>query len=73
MRVRYDEEADLLEISIGEPTQCYADEVEPGVFIRKDEETDEVKSVGILGFRQRSKNIQDIELMLPLKLSMSAS
>lgn len=50
MRVYYDEKGDFLEISIGMPTRCYAIEVEQGVFLRKDEKTEEVKSTGILGF-----------------------
>ena len=73
MRVHYDEEGDFLEISIDEPTKCYAEEVQPGVFIRKAEINDEVKSIAILGFKQRAKELQDIELMLPVELSMSIS
>lgn len=72
MRVYYDEEGDFLEISIGKPAQCYATEVEPGVFIRKDEKTEEVKSVGILGFKKRSKQLKDIEVQLPVKVTFSA-
>ena len=56
MKINYDEEGDFLEISIGKPTTCYADEIEPGVFLRKDEETDEIKSISILGFKKRSKD-----------------
>ena len=73
MRVHYDEEGDLLEISIGKPVKCYAEEVQPGIFIRKSELNDEVRSIGILGFKQRGKTIQDIELELPLKFSMAVS
>ena len=73
MRVHYDGEGDFLEISIGEPTQCYAEEIGPGVFLRKDEKTGEVKSIGILGFKQRSKDTQDIEVKLPVRLSMTLS
>ncbi len=72
MRVYYDEEGDFLEISIGKPTECYATEVETGVFIRKDEKTEEVKSVGILGFKKRSKQLKDIEVRLPVKVTFSA-
>ncbi|MEK6837498.1 MAG: DUF2283 domain-containing protein [Nanoarchaeota archaeon] len=72
MRVYYDEEGDFLEISIGKPTECYATEVEPGVFIRKDEKTEEVKSVGILGFKKRSKQLKDIELRLPVGVTFTA-
>ena len=67
-RLHYDEEADFLEIFIGEPSNCYAEEVEPGVFIRKDEKTEEVKSIGILSFKKRSKGLKDIEISLPLKM-----
>ena len=71
MRVHYDKEGDLLEISIGDPKNCYADEVEPGVFVRKDEKTDEIKSIGILSFKKRSKNFKDINLSLPIKLTIN--
>ena len=67
MRVHYDEEGDFLEISIGKPVKCYAEEVQPGVFVRKAELNDEVKSIAILGFKERSKELQDVELMLPVK------
>ena len=73
MRVHYDEEGDFLEISIDKPTKCYAEEIQPGIFIRKSEINDEVKSIAILGFKQKSKELQDIELMLPVELSMDVS
>ena len=72
LRVHYDEEGDFLEIAIGTPTACYAEEVEPGVFIRIDEKTKEVKSIGVLGFKKRSKTPQDITLKLPIELNFSA-
>jgi len=72
LRVHYDEEGDFLEISVGVPTACYATEVEPGVFVRKDETTDEVKSIGILSFKKRAKQLQDIELLLPVEISLSS-
>ena len=71
MRVYYDEESDFLEISVGKPTNCYAEEVEPGVFIRMDEKTKEVKSVGIFVFKKRSKDLKDIKLQLPVEVNLS--
>lgn len=73
MRVHYDEEGDFLEIFVGKPSLCYAEEIEPGIFIRKDEKTNEVKSVGILSFKQRSKTnkIKDFDLTLPVTLNMA--
>lgn len=72
MRVYYDEEGDFLEISVGEPTKCYASEVQPGVFLRKDEQSGEVKSIGIMGFKKRTQNLKDIELYLPVEVNLSA-
>lgn len=71
MRVYYDEEGDFLEISLGKPTKCYVAEVEPGVFLRKDEHTDKVKSVGILAFKKRSRQMKDIEVRLPVDITFS--
>ena len=71
MRVYYDEEGDFLEISVGKPAKCYASEVKPGVFLRIDEKSEEVKSVGILGFKKRSKDLQDIELDIPVEINFS--
>jgi len=71
MRVYYDEEGDFLEISIGKPAKSYAEEVKPGVFIRFDEKTKEVKSVGIFSFKKRAKELKDIKLNLPIEVSFS--
>lgn len=71
MEVYYDEEGDFLEIAIGETTKCYSEEVEPGVFLRIDEKTKEVKSVGILSFKKRSKDLKDIKLNLPIEVNFS--
>ena len=72
MRVHYDEDSDLLEIAIGEPTICYAEEIQPGVFLRIDEKTKEVKSIGILSFKKRTKSPEDIKVDLPIELGFSA-
>ena len=71
MRGYYDEEGDFLEIAAGSPSECYATEVEPGVFLRRDEKTDEVKSIGILGFKKRSKDVKGIDLVLPVGIQLT--
>ena len=71
LRVYYDEDGDFLEISAGKPARCYATELEPGVFLRKDEKTEEVKSIGILGFKKRSKPLKEIKLDLPIRVTFS--
>ena len=72
MRVYYDEAGDFLEISAGTPIECYTIEIEPGVFLRKDERTDEVKSVGILSFKKRSREFKDLILTLPIEIQLGA-
>ncbi|MBS3088592.1 DUF2283 domain-containing protein [Candidatus Pacearchaeota archaeon] len=72
MRSYYDEEGDFLEISVGEPTECYAEEVEPGIFIRFDKKNNQVKSIGVLDFKQRARTLQEIILNLPLKIDFEA-
>ncbi|HIJ10788.1 TPA: DUF2283 domain-containing protein [Candidatus Woesearchaeota archaeon] len=57
MKFNYDKEGDFAEIMMGDPTPCYATELEPGIFIRKDEKTNEVKSISIIGFRKRFGDI----------------
>lgn len=72
MNIYYDEEGDFLEISIGKPTKCYSEEVQPGIFLRKDEKTKEVKSIGIISFKKRSKDMKDIKLDLPIEVNFSS-
>ncbi|MBA4542014.1 DUF2283 domain-containing protein [Thermoactinomyces daqus] len=50
--VRYDEEHDVLYIFFGSVAPGYEDEVYPGVFLRKSEETDEI--IGVIIFWPRA-------------------
>ena len=72
MNVYYDEEGDFLEISIGKPAKCYAEEVKPGIFLRIDEKTNDVRSIGIVSFKKRSKDMKDIKLDLPIEVNFSS-
>lgn len=73
--VHYDEEADLLEIYLGEPTKCLAEEIEPGIFIRRDINTNEIKSVEIFDFKKRAnilnETLKRINLSLPLSIGIN--
>ena len=73
--IYYDEPGDFLEIFFGEPAKCYTEESEPDIFIRKDQETDEVKSIGILSFKKRGAKILNgvllrINKKLPIQISI---
>jgi hypothetical protein len=52
--IYYDEEGDFLELILGEPPSSEGtDEVESGVFVTKNLDTDEIYSIGILGFKKK--------------------
>jgi len=72
--IHYDKDSDFLEIFFGEPTSCLTEEIEPDVFIRKDEKTKEIKSVGIFSFKKRpnilKKILEKINLTIPLNISI---
>ena len=73
--IYYDKEADFLEVFFGEPTPSYTEEPEEGVFIRKDENTNELKSIGILAFGKRAyllkKLLQGLNKKLPNEINIS--
>ena len=73
--IYYDEMGDFLEIFFSEPTKCYTEEPEQGIFIRKDQNTNEIKSIGILSFKKRGAQIltrilSQINKKLPLQISI---
>ena len=61
----------FLNCIFGESSKCYAEEIEPGVFVRKDQKTREIKSIEILAFKKRGEQIlkkilDKINMKLPL-------
>ncbi len=72
MKVYYDEDGDFLEIFAGEPAPATAEEIKPGIFIRKDNKTDEVKSIGIFNFKKRASKLHKVQVDLPLHFEITA-
>ncbi|MDO8460390.1 MAG: DUF2283 domain-containing protein [Nanoarchaeota archaeon] len=73
--IYYDEEGDFLEVTFGEPIQEeYSNEIEPGVFVTKDEETEEVKGISILSFKKRvqilKRLLNQMDIHLPIEISL---
>lgn len=59
--IYYDEEGDFLELILGEPPNSEGtEEIESGIFITKNLETDEIYSVGILSFKKRCHLLNSI-------------
>jgi len=50
----YDEEADVLYISVGEPRPAVGTDIGEGIIVRYDEKKKEVVGLTILGFRVRT-------------------
>ncbi len=71
--IYYDEEGDFLEITFGEPSKSdYAEEIEPGIFITKDEENNEIKGVSVLSFKKRpgilNSILERVHVALPIEI-----
>lgn len=72
MNIYYDEEGDYLEIYIENSSPAYGEEIGDDVTLFKKESTDEVVGIGILNFKRRTRNLQDITLQLPFEVNFSA-
>ena len=70
MQVHYDEEGDFLEISLGDASNCYFDNLGGGVFKITDKKTSKVKGIVIHNFKKRTKNLDEIKLSLPFLASI---
>ncbi len=76
--IYYDEEGDFLEISFGLPPETeYTEDIEADVFVTKDRETHEIKSIGILNFKVRAREavlkkvLKQLDISIPLDISVS--
>ncbi len=67
--IYYDGAGDFLEVIFGSPPENGGTEqIEPDVFVTKNTETNEVYSVGILGFKKKAYLLNKILLKLNKKL-----
>ena len=71
MSIYYDEEGDYLEIFIEGSSPTYGEEIGDDVTLFKKEGTDEVVGVGILNFKERTKDLEEIKLNLPFEINFS--
>ena len=64
LEIYYDIEADILEITIGEPSSCIFEEVDDDLFEARDEKTNELKGYKIFNFLKRG-SMNNIKIPLP--------
>ncbi|OGL42753.1 MAG: hypothetical protein A2W05_02645 [Candidatus Schekmanbacteria bacterium RBG_16_38_10] len=72
IRMAYDDEGDILDISIGAPEKAISKEVEDDFFLRVNPVSGEVVGFSILNFRKWFKNAKDIKT-LPIKAELAVS
>lgn len=75
LEIYYDIEDDVLEIQIGEPTECYFDEIEDDLFEGYDEDTGELKGYKIFNLTKRKGSdwLKKIKISLPADVKIETS
>jgi hypothetical protein len=68
MNIYYDDEGDYLEITMGDISNCYFDDMGEGIFQITDKSTKEVKGIAIFSFKKRTRDLDGVKLSLPFKL-----
>jgi len=74
--IYYDEDGDFLEVTFGLPPENEGTEqVESGIFVTKNTDTNEIYSIGILGFKKRCHILGEIlkrmDIDFPLTIGCS--
>lgn len=72
IKIAYDDEADVLDISLGEPEEAISREVEDDFFLRVNPVSGEVMGFSILNFRKWFKDAKDTKT-LPVKAELAFS
>ncbi len=70
MEIHYDEEADYLEIFVGEPREDYGEHISKDIVIFKYEDNDQLYGVGIFNFKKRAANLNDVLNKLPVSIKI---
>jgi len=63
LRMAYDKEGDILDLSLGEPKEAISKEIEDDLFIRVDPETNEIVGISILNFEKWFKDVNDFRTL----------
>ena len=72
LEVYYDDEADILEIFLGEPTTCYFNEIDDDLFEGKEEGTDKLIGFKIFNFKKRG-GMKNVKISLPANINIEAA
>jgi len=72
LEIFYDSEADILEIFLDEPTECYFNEIDDDLFEGREEGTDKLIGFKIFNFRKRG-GMKNIRIPLPANIKIEAA
>ncbi len=70
MEMHYDEEADYLEIFVGEPRADYGEHTSQDIVLFKYEDNDQLYGVGIFNFKKRASDLKDVLSKLPVSIKI---
>lgn len=75
--VYYDEEADFLEVSFENPANSgTTEEIQEGVFVTRDANTNRISNIGILSFKKRAellkKILSSLNKTMPIEIVLSS-
>lgn len=70
LRIYYDEEGDYFTLFVGSPKSNYGEEITDYITLFRDNKTDEVIGIGILNFKRRLKDLQELKIDLPVGISL---
>ncbi|MBA3064734.1 DUF2283 domain-containing protein [Candidatus Woesearchaeota archaeon] len=71
LSIYYDEKGDYLELFIKVKRPSYGEDIDSGITIFKDEETEEVIGIGILNFKKKTNDLNQVELNLPFEINFA--
>jgi hypothetical protein len=66
LRMSYDKEGDVLDVSLGDPTPAISEEVEDDFFVRRHPVSGEIVGFSVLNFEKWFKEVQEYKT-LPLE------
>ena len=68
MNIYYDDEGYFLEITNGDISNCYFDNLGNGLFQIIDKSTGDIKGFAIFSFKARARNLDQIKVKVPFRL-----
>ena len=73
MEMHHDEEADYLEIFVGEPRADYGEHISKDIVLFKYKDNDKLYEIGIFNFKKRASSLKDVLSNLPISIRIEAN